>query len=202
MELGFLALAAIIVLILIGTTWQLYSLQRKLNTYNNYVGEVRQDAIEDVLSEEFLGQLRNQAQLQLTNTVKAMDQNLQEAMQASYQKLLTDIEGEAAKIINGELEQYRQTLAEARTSAANVSKEAEKQLIEAKESIQKEAQAAIHDEKQQLLEKLDNKLSDIITHYLVEALGEHVDLGSQKDYILSQLEAHKEEIKQDINDEF
>lgn len=202
MELGFLALAAIIVLVLIGTTWQLYSLQRKLNTYNNYVGEVRQDAIEDVLSEEFLGQLRNQAQLQLTNTVKAMDQNLQEALQASYQKLLTDIEGEAAKIINGELEQYRQTLAEARTSAANVSKEAEKQLLEAKESIQKEAQAAIHDEKQQLLEKLDNKLSDIVTHYLVEALGEHVDLGSQKDYILSQLEAHKEEIKQDINDEF
>lgn len=202
MELGFLALAAIIVLALIGTTWQLYNLQRKLNTYNNYVEEVHQDAIEDVLSEEFLGQLRNQAQLQLNNTVKAMDQNLQEAMQASYQKLLTGIEGEAAKIINGELEQYRQTLAEARTSAANVSKEAEKQLIEAKESIQKEAQAAIHEEKQQLLEKLDNKLSDIITHYLVEALGEHVDLGSQKEYILSQLEAHKEEIKQDINDEF
>lgn len=202
MELGFLALAAIIVLALIGTTWQLYNLQRKLNTYNNYVGEVRQDAIEDVLSEEFLGQLRNQAQLQLNNTVKAMDQNLQEALQASHQKLLTDVEGEAAKIINGELEQYRQTIAEARTSAANVSKEAEKQLVEAKESIQKEAQAAIHEEKQQLLEKLDNKLSDIITHYLVEALGEHVDLGSQKDYILSQLEAHKEEIKQDINDEF
>lgn len=202
MELGFLALAAIIVLALIGTMWQLYNLQRKLYSYNNYAGEVRKDAIEDVLSEEFLGQLRNQAQLQLNNTVKAMDQNLQEALQASYQKLLTDIEGEAAKIINGELEQYRQTIAEARTSAANVSKEAEKQLVEAKESIQKEAQAAIHEEKQQLLEKLDNKLSDIITHYLVEALGEHVDLGSQKDYILSQLEAHKEEIKQDINDEF
>lgn len=202
MELGFLALAAVIVLALAWTTWQLYSLQRQLGAYSNYVSEVRQKAVDNVISEEFLGELRNHAQLQLTNTVKVMDQNLQQALQRSYEQLLRDIETEAANIINGELEQYRQTLADARTSAANVSKEAEKELREARESIQKEAQNAVAEEKQQLLQRIDTKLSDAIAHYLVEAMGEHVDLGSQKDYILSQLESHKEEIKRDVNDEF
>lgn len=201
-EIVFIILAFIIMAIMVWVIWQLNKLQNQLNSYNNYVGDVRQQAIDSVLSEEFLRQLRNHAQLQLTNTVKGMDQNLQTALQSSYQQLLEGIEQEATKIINGELEQYRQTIAEARNSAANISKEAEKQLIEAKESIQEEAQAAVREEKQQMLQRVDDKLSDVVVNYLVEALGEHVDLGSQKDYILSQLEAHKEDIKKDVNDEF
>ena len=201
-EIVFLVLSFIIIAIMTWTIWQLNKLQNQLNSYNNYAGDVRQQAVDSVLSEDFLRQLRNHAQLQLTNTVKGMDQNLQTALQSSYQQLLEGIEQEATKIINGELEQYRQTLAEARNSAANISKEAERQLVEAKQSIQEEAQAAVREEKQQILQRVDDKLSDVVAHYLVEALGEHVDLGSQRDYILSELEAHKEDIKKDVNDEF
>lgn len=202
MELGFLILAAVIVLILIYTVWRLDKLQKQLNTYNDYVGKVRNETMESVLSEEFLNQLRNNAQLQLNNTIKSMDKQLQQALRQSYQQLINNIEKQAAQIINGELDSYRKTIAEARTSASNVSKEAEKQIVEIRESVQKEAKEAVYEEKQQLLKRIDDKLSDTIVYYLADALGEHVDLGSQKDYILNQLENHKEEIKQDINDEF
>lgn len=201
-EIGLYVSAGVILLVLIWTVWQIQKLQQQLHAYNDYAGEVRQETVDSVLSEDFLTQLRNHAQLQLTNTVKGMDQQLQKALQQSYQKMLQDVEQEAARIINGELEQYRQTIAEARQSATNVAQEAEKQLLESKKSIQEDAEAAVREEKQKLLERIDTKLSDVVVNYLVEAMGEHVDLGSQKDYIISQLEAHKEDIKQDVNDEF
>lgn len=202
MEFTFFVLAIVIVAVMAWTVWRLSTLQRQINTYTDYVNQLQDKATEEVLSQEFMNQMRNRAQLELTNTVKSMDQQLQQSLAQSHQQLMNDVEQQAAQILNGELEQYRQTLADARNSAVNVSKETEKQLQESQKTIQEKAQAAIREEKQQLNQQLESKLGDIITHYLIEALGEHVDLGSQKDYIISQLESRKEEIKQDINDEF
>jgi F0F1-type ATP synthase membrane subunit b/b' len=202
MELTFVALSIAIIGVLVWTVWRLAKIQRQLNAYTNYVNQLQDKATEEVLSEEFLNQMRNRAQLELTNTVKSMDQQLQQSLGKSHQQLLNNIEQQAAQIINGELEKYQQTIAEARNSAANVSQETEKQLEESQKDIQEKAQAAIGEEKKQLTQRLDEKLGDIITHYLLEALGEHVDLGSQKDYIISGLESRKEEIKRDINDAF
>lgn len=202
MILGFFALTTALVLLMIWTLWRLDTVNRQLNAQTNYINQAQNEVTRQVLSEEFLGQMRNRAQLELTNTVKSMSQQLQQSLTQSHQQLINSIEQQAAQIINDELEQYRSTLSDARTSAANVSQEVEKQLREAQETIQQDAQAAMQEEKQQLVQRLDDKLSDVITQYLVEALGEHVDLGAQKQYILSQLEDHKEDIKKDINDEF
>lgn len=187
---------------MVWVTWQLQGLRSQLNTYNDYVGEVREEVISHVMSQDFLNQLRNHAQLQLTNTVKVTNREMQQALQTTYQRLLQNIEKEAAQILNGELEQYRLTIKAANTAAANVTSETERQLSAIRKTIETESQAAVREEKQKLLRQLDDKLSDIIASYLLEALGEHVDLGSQKDFIFRQLEENKEIIKKDINDEF
>lgn len=202
MELIFTLIAAMVVLLSIWTLWQLQKLQKHLNVYNDYVGEVREGVINEVITEEFLSQLRNQAQLQLTNTIQAMDGELQQALGQSYQQLMQNIEQEAARIINGELEEYRKTISDAKVAASNVSSETERQLSEIRAQVQAQAETAVREEKKRLAAELESKLSDIVVYYLVEALGEGVDLGSQRQYILQQLEAHKEDIKQDINDEF
>lgn len=202
MELALFGLSLAVIGVMAWTVWRLIKLQRQLNEYTNYVNQLQDKATEEVLSQEFLNQMRNRAQLELTNTVKSLDQQLQQSLGQSHQQLMNNVEQQAAQIINGELEQYRQTIADARNSAANVSQETERQLQETQKTIQEKAQAAAREEQKQLIQRLDDKLGDVITHYLLEALGEHVDLGSQKDYILSQLESRKEDIKQDINDEF
>ncbi len=202
MELVFIIIAAIVVLMTIWTLWQLQKLQKHLNVYNDYVGEVREGVISEVITEEFLNQLRNQAQLQLTNTIRAMDKELQQALSQSYQQLMQNIEQEAARIINGELEQYRKTISDAKDAASNVSSETERQLSEIRTQVQEQAESAVREEKKRLAGEIESKLSDIVVYYLVEALGEGVDLGSQRQYILQQLEERKEDIKRDISDEF
>lgn len=207
MEFTFYVIAALVVLILIWTVWQLRGLSRRMSggvsSGSNFSPEqIQQQAVAEVLSDEFLNQLRNQAQLQLSNTITGMNKQLQGALRQSYQQLLQGVEREATQIINGELEEYRQAIREAKSAAENVGKDIEQQLSEYQLKIEEQVQSAVREEKQRLLAELDTKLADVISHYLLQALGEGVDLGAQGQHILAELEAHKEDIKRDMNDEF
>jgi hypothetical protein len=41
-------------------------------------------------------------------------------------------------------------------------------------------------------------MGDVVVSYISEALGSGVDLGAQMQFILSSLEAHKDEIRKDL----
>jgi DNA-directed RNA polymerase subunit F len=44
----------------------------------------------------------------------------------------------------------------------------------------------------------DERLNDVISGYVLESLGSHVDLGAQLPYILGKIDENKEQIKKDI----
>ncbi len=46
--------------------------------------------------------------------------------------------------------------------------------------------------------QLNTKLNDTVTAFLTETLGQHIDLGAQTPYLISQLEAHKDELIEEI----
>jgi len=192
----------LLALLLLWVTWQVQLLRQQLSSYNSYVSEVHEETLERVFTDDFLNSLRNHAELQLNNAVDKTHNELEHALQSSYQRLLQGVEQQAAQVFNQEMESYRQTISDAKSAASNIAKESEQQLTEIRQTIEKQSQAAIREEKQKLLKQLDDKLGDVVTHYLAESLGENVDLGSQKEYILQQLESHKEDIKKDMNDEF
>lgn len=41
-------------------------------------------------------------------------------------------------------------------------------------------------------------MADIISHYLLAAIGNQIDLSDQLDFIMSELEANKEAIAEDL----
>ena len=49
-----------------------------------------------------------------------------------------------------------------------------------------------------LIAQFDNKVSDVVSQYLTETLGNDVDLGAQGPYLFRMLSEHKDEIKQEI----
>ena len=48
--------------------------------------------------------------------------------------------------------------------------------------------------------QLDTKLGDAVAAFLADTLGQNVDLGAQTSYLVSQLEAHKDELLQEVKD--
>lgn len=89
--------------------------------------------------------------------------------------------------VQAELEQYKQRL---------------EQDMTAKMSAKEQALGAeLAAQKQQLVAALDTKLSDAVSAFLAETLGNEVDLGAQTPYLLQTLEERKHELVQEINDE-
>jgi hypothetical protein len=105
------------------------------------------------------------------------------------------------QVVEHELEQYHKGLDDARTQAIS-GMAGMQQAIEQREQV---GQAAIDAELAKrrafLLERIDRKLGQAVAAYIVDTLGQGVDLGAQRGYLIDSLEAHKAELKKDFSDD-
>jgi hypothetical protein len=70
----------------------------------------------------------------------------------------------------------------------------EHQRVELRQGME----AELASEKKLLADKFEAKIGDVVASYISESLGSGVDLGAQMQFILTSLEAHKEEIRKDL----
>jgi uncharacterized protein YaaR (DUF327 family) len=104
----------------------------------------------------------------------------------------------ASEIVSGELERYRQDLGrlhqQAQQQMGGIREEVSKHEADVKAKMTQELEA----EKQRLIKQIDDKLADAVGSFLTETLQNNVDLGSQKAYLVAQLEAHKADFKKEL----
>ena len=117
---------------------------------------------------------------------------------ATSTKLTEQVSRLTTTVIEEELEAYQKTLQEVREVAAQAMDQihatVEKQRVELRHGMEAELAA----EKQRLADKFDAKFGDVVSSYISESLGSGVDLGAQMQFILTNLEEHKEEIRKDL----
>lgn len=117
---------------------------------------------------------------------------------ATSKRLTEQVSRLTTTVIEEELEAYQKTLEEVRKAATQamdqIHEAVEHQRVELRQGMEAELAA----EKKLLADKFDAKMGDVVASYISESLGSGVDLGAQMQFILSSLEAHKEEIRKDL----
>lgn len=158
--------------------------------------EVRQQI--ETQQQEMLKRLQDETQRSFEQAVTESSKQFRTDLADTSKKLNTLIVRLTTEVVERELDDYRQGLVAARQQALT-SLQQMQQSVEAK---QKELEADVSTElaKRQayLLDRLDKRLGQAVTAYLVESLGQGADLGAQREYLLSQLEAHKAELKKEV----
>jgi hypothetical protein len=101
-------------------------------------------------------------------------------------------------VIEEELEAYQKTLEEVRKAATQAMDQIHQAVEHQRVELRQGMEAELEGEKKLLADKFDAKLGDVVASYISEALGSGVDLGAQMQFILTSLEAHKEEIRKDL----
>ena len=144
----------------------------------------------------------HQAELEqkLAERTHELEQEFAE-LQARYSKRQADLEAQlveqetqltsAVKARELKLAEHQTALEEELTKRqqAHAAKQAElEQRLEAEMQKRREAYVA----------QLDTKLGDAVAAFLSDTLGQNVDLGAQTAYLVSQLEAHKDELIQEV----
>lgn len=162
--------------------------------------------------EQQLAEHHAMAESQLTERQSQIDKDLQ-AQQAKTQAQQQDIEAKLAHHqteIETQLRDHQNKLISAinerEQRIAEIQSELENDLVSrqtAQAALQQkfEDQLAVDIEakKEFLIKQIDTKLTDAVTSLLIESLGNNIDLGAQGPYLTSLLEAHKDEIKNGVN---
>lgn len=123
-------------------------------------------------------------------------------LNALLEKFGSDIINDEMNLFQSRLKEIREETATAFHGAQSQVKAHEQELETAINARRVELEAQLNQtmlaEQQRLVSQLDTKLSDAVTSFLLEALGKEVDLGAQTPYLVSLLDAHKDELKKEV----
>ena len=119
-------------------------------------------------------------------------------LKATSTRLSEQVSRLTTKVIEEELEAYQKTLEEVRHVATVAMEQIHEAVEHQRVELHQGMEAELATEKQHLAEKFDAKMGDVVSSYISEALGSGVDLGAQMQFILTSLEAHKDEIRKDL----
>lgn len=104
-------------------------------------------------------------------------------------------------VVEKEMEVYRTALGQARDASIQSLQQMQTTIESRQQELVEGVEGELQKRKQALIDRLDAKLGAAVAAYVVESLGQGVDLGAQRSYLLQSLEAHKDELKKDLLDE-
>lgn len=119
-------------------------------------------------------------------------------LQATSTKLSEQVSRLTTTVIEEELEAYQKTLEQVRQVATQAMEQIHQAVEHQRVELRQGMEAELAEEKKHLAAKFDAKMGDVVSSYISESLGSGVDLGAQMQFILTSLEAHKDEIRKDL----
>jgi hypothetical protein len=164
------------------------------------------------LSGERRQQLLEEAEVEFRKQIDASVDSLRKDLTGTADELAHYVTKVGGEIIETEMKRYRETIDSLRKQTEAIINQAQtgvarhqSDISERITSLQNEMETKLKDEiaadKKLLTDQIDTKLADAVSSFLVETLQHEVDLGAQSEYLVRQLEAHKEELIKEVRDE-
>lgn len=154
--------------------------------------------VEHIFNDEFREELRNRGRLHFEKILGENAMFLQQDLRLTTSQINDYMKGQISHDLKVAFESYEKAIADARQLAIE-SIEKTKVTIDAERRVMTaELEAEIASEKEKRLKRFDESMADIVNHYVLAAIGDQIDLNSQLEYILSELESNKAAIIEDI----
>jgi hypothetical protein len=184
------------------TLFWVSSLQRKLRTtpqvQSSALVPATADPAVDKEIEDSMVVAAAAAKKQLDAAVAQAAKTLAQDLSATSLKVNRDLQELAEKYIRQELEEYHKTVIQFKDTASASLTDIQQTMDQQRQSLTKGLNEEIAAERERLLAQFDRRLADVVSAYLIEALGNNADLGTQSQSLFAALEQHKAELKKDI----
>lgn len=192
--IGFTTMAC---LSIVGITWA-FSLNAKLQKRpQTKVYEVRIDSSK-IFTEKDTSDIQNQAHAQLKQVAEQAAVRLQQSLNNTVDQVGAHLNDMTESSLSQEFEKYQVSLEALREQSIEEFSKLQRELESRRTQLSDQLDKKIIDEFNVRMDKFNTRLNDVISGYLVESLGNQVDLGAQEAYIMKILEEHKDDIKKDV----
>lgn len=183
----------------VGFVWIISHLGK--STGRNVTESLLEDSekdVEHIFNEEFREELRNRGRLHFEKIIGENAMFLQQDLRLTTSQLNEYMKTEVTRKLTEEFDKYEQSISDAKQLAIDSIQKTNAAIDEQRALMGQQVQKEIVAEKQQMVQRFEQNMTDIINHYVLAAIGDQIDLNDQLEFILADLEANKEAIIQDI----
>jgi hypothetical protein len=151
-----------------------------------------------IFSDDFREELKNRGRLLFEKIINENAEFLQQDLRLTSSQLNDFMKKELTTKVHDELDKYEQSINDARDLAVDSIKKTSLALEEQRKTLGDQIQKQVEIERAQIIANFEEKLTDIVSHYIIAAIGNQISLDDQLEYILSDFEANKQAMIEDM----
>lgn len=160
-------------------------------------GAAKED-VEHIFNDEFREELRNRGRLHFEKIIGENAMFLQQDLRQTTTQLNDYMRSEITRTLQQEFKKYEQSITDAKQLAIDSIEKTVTTIDQQRQLLQQQMTAQSEAQKAHVMARFEVEMAGIINHYILRAIGNQIDLSDQLDYILSELEANKKAIIEDI----
>lgn len=173
--------------------------QAKSNPAGSHFDEAEKD-VEHIFNDEFREELRNRGRLHFEKIIGENAMFLQQDLRLTTSQLNEFMKTEITQKLQEEFSKYEESITDAKQMAIDSITKTQEAIEDQRQMMSQQLLHEIEAEKKRMIQRFEENLGDIINHYVLAAIGDQIDLNDQLDYIISDIEANKNVIIQDLSD--
>lgn len=165
---------------------------------NDSLETAAKEDVDHVFNDQFREELRNRGLLHFEKIIGDNAMFLQQDLRLTTSQLNDYMKTEITRKLQEEFETYERSITDAKQLAIESIQKTNTAIDEQRALMGEQLQAEVLAEKTQIVARFEANMADIVNHYVLEAIGNQIDLNDQLEYILADLEANKQAIIEDI----
>jgi hypothetical protein len=154
--------------------------------------------VERIFNDDFREELRNRARLHFEKIIGENAMFLQQDLRLTTSQLNEYMKGEITKTLQDEFSKYEQSIDDAKQLAIDSIAKTQSAIEEERQILHTNLEKEFAAERERLIKKFEEHMAEIVNHYVLDAVGNEIDLSDQLEYILGEMEANKAVIVEDI----
>lgn len=154
--------------------------------------------VEHIFNDEFREELRNRGRLHFEKIIGENAMFLQQDLRLTTSQLNEFMKQEITKTLQEEFVKYEQSIDEAKKMAIESLEKSQHALEEEREVLRRKLEQEVDAQRERLIGRFSDNMAEIVNHYVLDAIGNEIDLTDQLEYILGELHANKNVIVEDI----
>ncbi len=161
-------------------------------------GEAAERDVEHIFNNEFREELRNRGRLHFEKIIGENAMFLQQDLRLTTSQINEYMKQEITKTLQEAFTKYESSISDAKQIALDSIHKTQTAVEEQRKMLSEQLEHEITEEKRRIMERFEHNMTDIVNHYILQAIGNQVNLEDQLEYILGELERNKKEIIEDI----
>lgn len=162
------------------------------------IGEAVDKDTESIFNDEFREELRNRGRLHFEKIIGENAMFLQQDLRLTTSQINEYMRQEITKTLQEEFAKYEQSIEDAKKQAMEAMQKTQVAIEEERQVLRQKLNQEVDAQRERLIKRFEENMGEIVNHYVLDAIGNEIDLSDQLEYIMGELNNNRDSIVEDI----